>query len=194
MAADAAELVHAAVWADIHPVFDGYMTRQSHAVADDDVVADAYVVGHVGVGHQQVIAAYGGQQAAAFGAAMDGDEFANPVAVADARLRSLALVLEVLRRHAHGAVREENVVFADPRGALHIEVGHQAGAGSDFHLGAHDAIRTDLGALRDPRPRIHDCGGMDGHRQAVVSGCFSSLSASLHMTSISATRSEERRV
>ena len=38
--------------------------------------------------------------AAALGAAVDGDELADPVAVADARLGALALVLQVLRRDA----------------------------------------------------------------------------------------------
>ena len=37
----------------------------AHAVAEDHVVADVDVVRHVGVGHQQVVAADGGDQAAA---------------------------------------------------------------------------------------------------------------------------------
>ena len=40
------------------------------------------------------------------GAAVDGDELADAVAVADARLGALALVLQVLRRHADGADTE----------------------------------------------------------------------------------------
>ena len=43
-----------------------------------------------------------GHQAAALGAAVDGDELADPVAVADAGLGALALVLQILRRHADG--------------------------------------------------------------------------------------------
>ena len=49
---------------------------------------------------------------------MDGDEFADAVAVADAGLGALALVLEVLRGDAGGAVGEEDVVFADAGGAF----------------------------------------------------------------------------
>ena len=44
-----------------------------------------------------------GDQAAALGAAMDGDEFADAVAVADAGFGALALVFQILRGHADGA-------------------------------------------------------------------------------------------
>ena len=64
------------------------------------MVADADVVGDVGVGHQQVVAADAGDQAAALGAAVDGDELADAVAVADAGLGALALVFQVLRGDA----------------------------------------------------------------------------------------------
>ena len=43
------------------------------------------------------------------GAAVDGDEFADAVAVADAGFGALALVLQVLRGDADGAEREEEL-------------------------------------------------------------------------------------
>jgi len=45
------------------------------------------------VSHQQVVIANLGYQAAAFGAPMNGDELADFVAAADARLGALPLVL-----------------------------------------------------------------------------------------------------
>ena len=68
MATDAAELVHAAERGHIDPVLDNDVAGQPHAVAQDDVVADLAIVRHVGVGHQQVVAADRGHQAAAGGA------------------------------------------------------------------------------------------------------------------------------
>ncbi len=164
MAPDAAELMHAAVGADVHPIVDGHVAGERHAVAQNDVIADAAIVRHVGVGHQQVVAADAGDQAAARGAAVDGDELADAVAVADARLGALAFIFQILRGHADGAVREEDVVFADPGGAFQVDVGHQAGAGADLHFRADDAVGSDLGAFGDARLRVHDGGRMDGHR------------------------------
>ena len=128
MAADAAELMHAGEGADVGPIADGDVAGEGDAVGQDDVIADADVVGDVGVGHEQVVAADGGEQAAALGAAMDGDEFADAVAVADAGLGALAFVLEVLRGHADGAVRKEDIVLADRGGAFQVVIGHQARA------------------------------------------------------------------
>ena len=128
VASDAAELMDADEGADVGPIADGDVAGEGDAVGQDDVIADADVVGDVGVGHQQVVAADGGEQSSALGAAMDGDEFADAVAVADAGLGALAFVLQVLGGHAGGAVREEDIVFADAGGAFEVVIGHQAGA------------------------------------------------------------------
>jgi hypothetical protein len=41
----------------VDPILDDDVAGQPHAVAQDDVVADLAIVRHVGVGHEQVIAA-----------------------------------------------------------------------------------------------------------------------------------------
>ena len=122
------------------------------------------------------------------GAAMDRDEFADAVAVADAGLGALALVLQILRRDADGGVREEDVVLADPGGPFEEVVGHQARARADFDVRADDAVGADFGGLGNPRAGVHDGGGMDRTSSDLSARRhFSSLSASLHMTSASAT-------
>src|ERR1019366_2704037 len=118
----------------------------------------------VGVGHQQVAAADGGEQSATLGSAMDGDEFADAVAVADAGLGALALVLQVLRRHAGGAVGEEEVILAHPGGAFEVVIGHQPCARADVHFGADDAIGADIGAGVDFRLGVDNGGGVNRHR------------------------------
>ena len=55
-----------------------FRSGEGDAVGHDDVIADVHVVGDVGVGHEQVVAADDGEQSSALGAAMDGDEFAEP--------------------------------------------------------------------------------------------------------------------
>ena len=98
------------------------------------------------------------------GAAMDRDEFADAVAVADAGLGALAFILQILRRDPDGAVRKEDIVLADPGGAFEKDVGHQARARADLHVRADDAVGADLGGLGDPRRRVDDGGRMNGHR------------------------------
>ena len=63
--ADAAELVHAGERADVRPVVDDDVAGEPDAVAENHVVADANVVRHVRVGHQEAVAADAGDQAAA---------------------------------------------------------------------------------------------------------------------------------
>ena len=64
------------------------------------MVADLAVVRDVHVGQQPVVVADAGDAAAVAGAAVDGDEFADQVAVADDQLGALAGELLVLRRAA----------------------------------------------------------------------------------------------
>ena len=63
--ADPAELVYPAERADVHPILDDDVAGEPDAVAQDHVVADADIVRHVRVRHQQVVAADAGDQAAA---------------------------------------------------------------------------------------------------------------------------------
>ena len=95
---------------------------------------------------------------------MDGDEFPDLVAAADARLRPFPLVLHVLRGDTDGGKGEEDVVLADPRRALDVDMGHESRAGADFYLGADDAERPHLGGWVDAGGRVNNCGRMDRHR------------------------------
>ena len=70
---------------------------------------DVAVVRHVRVGHQQIVGADARDQSSARRAAVDGDELADAVAVADARFGALALVFEILRGHADAAVGEKTL-------------------------------------------------------------------------------------
>ena len=86
---------------------------QRRGVAEDRVAADVAVVRDVGVGHQQVVVADAGDAAAARGAAMDGHELADDVAVADDDPRRLAAELQILRDQADRGHREDLVAVAD---------------------------------------------------------------------------------
>ena len=63
-------------------------------IADPDVMRD------VGISHHQIVVADLGNQSATFGAAMNCHEFTDLVAISDACLGRLTLVLQILGRDA----------------------------------------------------------------------------------------------
>ena len=150
---DAAELVHAGGGADHRPVPHRHVPAQRDGVGQHHVIADVHIVRHVRVGHQQVVVADAGDQAAALGAAMDGDEFADVVAVADARFGALAVVFQVLRGHAHGAVREKDVVLADAQRALPGRRGPSGACRRRFRLRRRRCEYGPISALSAMRAR-----------------------------------------
>src|SRR5579859_1628770 len=100
MSADAAELVDSAGRADDRPIANCDMAADGRGVSQDGVTPDMRIVREVDVSHQQVVVADGGEHSAALRAAMDGDKFANLIAIADACLRRLAVILQNLRGNA----------------------------------------------------------------------------------------------
>jgi hypothetical protein len=121
------------------------------------------IVCHVDVCHQQVVVADARDHPPAFRSAVNGDKLPDAVAAAEARLAALALIFQILRRHAYRGVRIKNVRFADPRGPVHVHVRHQARARADFHFCADDTVGPDHGRFGDARLGIDDRGGMNGH-------------------------------
>src|SRR5690606_6582829 len=145
--ADAAELVGTGEAADDHPVAHGDVAGQGGVVGEHAVVADDAVVGDVAVGQQPVVVADAGDAAAAAGAAVDGDELAEHVAVADHQLGALAGELLVLRFAADRAMADEAVLAADPGGPGEAAVRADLAAVADFDLRADHGVGADADAL-----------------------------------------------
>ena len=88
MRADRAELVHAGQPADDDPVADVHVAGQRGVVGQDRVAADLHVVRDVHVGHDPVVVADARDAGVLRGAAVEGAELADRVAVADRPARS----------------------------------------------------------------------------------------------------------
>ena len=99
------------------------VAAEGRGVGEDRVVPDPAVVGHVGVGHEQVVGADLGDAAAEGRAEVDGHELVDGVAVADHEAARLPPVLQVLGNDAHRAEREEMVLLAEGRVAVDDRVG-----------------------------------------------------------------------
>jgi hypothetical protein len=119
-------------------------------------------MGDMGVGQQPVVVADPGHPAAAAGPAIDGDELADHVAVADRQFDAFAAVLLVLRVAADRRVPVDAVVAADAGGALDAAMRADAGAFADLDVGADDGEGADLDPAADPRRRIDLRAGVDG--------------------------------
>ena len=141
---DANEVMHRTQRAHHRPLPDRDVTSQGRGVGQNHVIADVAIVRDVGVGHDQRVAADPSQPAAFDGAAIDGDELADFVVIADFEARGLAGVGQVLRRHSDRAEGKESIVGADPVGPFDGDVRHQIATLAQFNLGPDHAIRANL--------------------------------------------------
>src|SRR5690606_39167140 len=158
---DAAELVHLGEAAEDGPVTDVHMALQGGAVGEDHVVADHAVMRDGHEGHAPVVAADGGLAAILAGAAVEGAELADGVAIAEHQPRGLVGVLLVLGCRAQRTELEDAVVAADHRRPFDGHVRTDLGAGADHDVRADHGKGADADILRDLRLRIDDGCGMD---------------------------------
>ncbi len=98
-------------------------------------------MGDVHVDHQQVVITHFGQASALRGAAVNGDAFADAVAIAHFNTRRFARVFQILIHFTDGGELINLIIAADLGNAVHHHVGFQHRAGADFHLGADVAER-----------------------------------------------------
>jgi hypothetical protein len=136
------------------------MPCERGVVSHHAAAAHAAVVRHVGVGHEQVVAADFGDAAALRRAAIHGGEFTEHIAIADFEARGFAGVFEILRRIADGGELEDLVARADGRLAVDHRMRSYPGAGPYAHTIADDGVRTyrdiggNLGLGRNDGARI----------------------------------------
>ena len=127
------------------------MAAQGRGIRHDYVIADRAIVGDVRVSHDEVVAADAGETSAFDGTAIDGDEFANDVVVADFEARGLAVVADILRSEADGRKREESIMVADFRGTVNGNVRDQFAGFAEFDVCTDGAIRADFAGGMDFR-------------------------------------------
>ena len=152
MPPDAAELMHAGAGADVGEVLDGDVAAERRHVAEDRVVADVAVVRDVHVRHEHVAIADLGDAAAAARAAVDGDELAEDVALADDQPRLLAAELQVLRDQADRRERKDLGAVADLGPAVDDRRRADPAVGADPDVRADGGVGTDRRARADLAP------------------------------------------
>ncbi len=175
---DAAELMDRREPADDRVIAHFHMPGERAVVGKNDVVPDDAVVRDVRVG-EEISAAADPRDRARRSAAMHGHELAEGVAVADAKMRRLADVFQILRLLADGAEGVEAVAAADLARSARAHVMLQPALRAECHVRADHAVWTDLAVFADLRCRIDDRRGMN-LRRAHVSTKPNIISASRH--------------
>src|ERR1700751_3611788 len=145
------------------PFFDRHMPRESRAIDQHGVVSDNRIVPNMRIRHDQGVAAHLGHASAFYRASIDRHALANFVVVANFQPCGLALVSDVLRRHANRAKRKEDVSYTDFRRSFDSYVRNKTAVLSEFYVWSDHAIRTNLAGWGNHRSRIDDGGGMNVH-------------------------------
>jgi hypothetical protein len=114
-----------------------------------------HVVRDVAVGQDGVVRTDARDFAVA-GRAVDGDVFAERVAVADFRARDAALPFQVLRLQPDAGERENFIPLPQLRVAVNDDVRMQFAAVAERDVFADDAIRPDFAAGADFRLGMND--------------------------------------
>ena len=97
----------------------------------------------VNIRHDEVVGADNGF-AVGLGSTMNGDVFAEDIAVADADARRCAVVFQILWRITDDTTRVKLIPRADVQQAGEINMRPDDTARTEFHIAVNDRIRPDL--------------------------------------------------
>ncbi len=167
MRAHARELDDGSTAADDREVVHRHVPGQHHVVGEHDIAADAAVVTDVAVGQERAAVADNGGHAAALGAGVHGDAFADQAVGADGEGGWLALVLQVLRLMADRGKRENARSGSDRRAAGNNCVADQLDSVAKGYHGADLAEGADAHAVAQPSAALDDCRSV--HLRSVTS-------------------------
>ena len=127
-------------------VLDGHVARERRDVGHDDVAAQRAIVRDVAIG-QDVIVRADARDLAVAGRAVNGDVFAEGVAVADFGARDAALPFQVLRLQPDARERKNFILLSEFRVAVNDDVRMKFAPVAERHVFADDAVGADLASL-----------------------------------------------
>src|SRR6267378_2754479 len=118
LAADATELMHARIGADVRSVGDDDMAGEGRSIRHDYLIAKQAIMRDVRLRHDEAVIAGFGDPTTARGATMNRHELADPIAPANFSFRRLAGKLQILRRQTNRDKRENLRFVANPGAAV----------------------------------------------------------------------------
>jgi len=127
------------------------------------MVSQLAVVRDMAVRHDQIVVAEDGDADVGGRRAVDGDEFADGVEVADDHPRLFTAEFQILRGRADRAELKDAAAFADAGVIVNDGVRTDHGVFADDHVAADDAVRADFHAFCQLGVGRDDGGGMNFH-------------------------------
>ena len=104
-------------------------------------------MGHMRIGHQQILPAQRGDTAAARCASIDGDIFPDDIFISDMHLRPFPPEFLILGSRPDGAKGKNLTVFADPGILIDKHMGPDPRSGIDHYTALNDTVRADRDRL-----------------------------------------------
>jgi hypothetical protein len=161
MVPDADELMNGSQAAQDGMVADRDVTALSRVVRENDIITDDAVMGDMGRHHKQAVIADSGHHAAAFGAGIHGDMFANTIVGTDNQFRRFIMILQILRGVAQGSEGIDYRSGTDTSSSVDGDMGNQFDVVPKFDISTDTAERTDDHIAAQPSGRIDDRTGVD---------------------------------
>lgn len=159
---DVNELVEAAAAAEEDLIPDVDMAGEEDVIREDIFVTEDDVVGEVDSSHEKIFVTDAGGRVG-FGAAMDGDVFANLVLFADDDVGfGLGVEREILGICAENAAPADGSSCADVGVCADRDVGVDADVFSNFRAVFDDGVGADGDRVGELSERRNDGGGVDG--------------------------------
>ena len=187
MVAYAAELMNCGERSDGGMAPDLDMACERGGVREDDPRAYVTIVRDVRARHEEVVRPDRRHASSPRSAAVDRDELAERIVVADPQLGSLLVKFEVLRLGADRALSEESVVRSNHGRTFNSRVRPDLRSRSDCHFRADDAVCAHLDILSENCGRIDDGGWMNDRAHHASARFTMTLSRSASATTVSPT-------
>ena len=152
-------------------VFDKYMAGQECAAGKGTMIADGDIMGDMGIGHDEVVIADSGRPIVR-SCAMNGDAFANQIALADydACACLLGIPGNILRGETKTGIGIEAIAFTQGQRAIQPDVAKEATSGADRDRAGEDAAGADFDIIFEVDIALKDGSGVDlGHEGGVYS-------------------------
>ena len=161
MGANSTELVNRREAPDDRVIFNRDMPSQRRRIGEDDLVSNLTIMGHMGIGHEEVPMANHGLSATRYCSSIQGHKFPDDVVIAHQKKRLFSLVGKGLRRFPNGGKLEDLTLLAHLGSFPDDDMGANPGSWADRDSLLDEGIGANFNLVADVGLGIDDGSGMD---------------------------------
>ena len=161
MGANSTELVNRREASDDRVILNHDMASQRRRIGEDDLVSNLTIMGHMGIGHEEVSMANHGLSATRCCSSIQGHKFPDDVVIAHQKKRLFSLVGKGLRRFPNGGKLEDLTLLAHLGSFPDDDMGANPGSWADRDSLLDEGIGANFNLVADVGLGIDDGSGMD---------------------------------